>query len=78
MNGDLTRLAVFAAIKAVQYQDLVFARLTVVHENKAVSHQKSAVPIHLAHIDRITRPVTSRVRGVDMAEPVQLSVRMPQ
>ena len=56
----------------------VFAGLTVVHKNEGVSHQKSAVPIHLSHIDRIPRPVTSRVRGIDMAEPVLLSVRMPQ
>ena len=78
VNGDLARLAIFAAVRTVQHQDLVFTGLPVVNKNEAIPYQKPAVPVHFAHIDRIPRPVASRVRRADMAKPVQLSVRMPQ
>jgi len=77
VNGDLPGLPVFATVRTVQHQNLVFTRLPVVNQNKAVPHEKPAVPVHFADIHRISGPVAAWVRGSDMTEPVQLSVGVP-
>ena len=78
MHEDLVRLGVFACVKVRECEQFVIASHAVVNQPESLTLEQSRLKIHRGDVERIARPIASRIALVDVPKPVELSVRVLQ
>src|SRR5215471_7518389 len=78
MNRDFVCAPVFARENAVNHERLVVSGFAGVDLHQGIAPQQSAWLRHFAQPQRIARAISPWILGIDVPDPVQPSVRMPQ